>query len=317
MDLRELVVSLPKAELHVHLEGTLEPELMFAIGSRNGVPLPYPDVAAARAAYDFDDLQAFLDLYYAGTAVLLHEEDFYDLTYAYLERAHADGVVHVEPFFDPQAHTDRGIDFGTVVNGISRALHDGEARLGITHRLIMCWLRHLSEAAALDTWAQAQPFLSMIDGVGLDSGEQGNPPEKFTAAFAAARAAGLHVAAHAGEEGPAAYVTTALDVLRVERIDHGVHAIDDPALVARLAAEAVPLTMCPLSNQRLQVTPDLRDHPLRRFMEAGVIVTVNSDDPAYFGGYLVDNFVAIAEALQLSDQEIRTLAANSLAASWR
>ncbi|MEI6361386.1 MAG: adenosine deaminase [Actinomycetes bacterium] len=317
MDLRELVVSLPKAELHVHIEGTLEPELMFEIGSRNGIELPYADAAAARAAYHFSDLQAFLDLYYAGAAVLLHEQDYYDMTHAYLRRAYADGVVHVEPFFDPQTHTDRGIDFGTVINGITRALQDGERELGITYRLIMSWLRHLSQEAAFETWAMAQPYLALIDGVGLDSGERGNPPEKFADVYAAARAAGLHAAAHAGEEGPAAYVTTALDVLRVERIDHGDHAIDDPALVARLAAERIPLTMCPLSNQRLQVTPDLRLHPLKAFMDAGVVVTVNSDDPAYFGGYVADNFVAIVEALGLSDDEVRTLAANSLAASWR
>jgi adenosine deaminase len=317
MDLRALVVSLPKAELHVHLEGTLEPELMFEIGSRNGISLPYDDAAAARAAYHFADLQEFLDLYYAGAAVLTTEQDFYDLTLAYLRRAHDDGVVHVEPFFDPQTHTDRGIEFDTVISGITRALRDGERELGITYRLIMCWLRHLSQEAAFDTWQAAQPHLSLIDGVGLDSGERGNPPEKFAEVYAAARAAGMRAVAHAGEEGPAAYVTTALDILRVERIDHGDHAIDDPALVTRLAAEGIPLTMCPLSNQRLQVTPDLRDHPLKRFMDAGVVVTVNSDDPAYFGGYVADNYLAIAEALALTEDDVRTLAANSLAASWR
>ena len=317
MDLRELVVSLPKAELHLHIEGTLEPELMFEIGSRNGIALPYADAAAARAAYHFDDLQAFLDLYYAGAAVLIHEQDFYDMTYAYLERAHADGVVHVEPFFDPQTHTERGIAFETVITGISRALSDGEARLGITSRLIMCFLRHLPEEDAFHTWEQARPFLTLIDAVGLDSGEQGNPPQKFADVYAAARAAGLHAVAHAGEEGPAANVAASLDVLHAERIDHGVRAIDDAALVARLADERIPLTMCPLSNLRLQVTPDLRDHPLKRLMDAGVLVTVNSDDPAYFGGYVADNYVAIAEALELSDDDIRTLAANSLAASWR
>jgi adenosine deaminase len=317
MDLHALVVALPKAELHVHIEGTLEPELMFEIGSRNAITLPYADAAAARAAYQFADLQAFLDLYYAAASVLLNEQDFYDMTLAYLRRAHADGVVHVEPFFDPQTHTDRGIDFGTVITGITMALRDGEAQLGITYRLIMCWLRHLSQEAAFETWEQAIPYLDLIDGVGLDSGERGNPPEKFADVYAVARSAGLHAVAHAGEEGPPAYVATALDVLKVERIDHGERAITDPELVARLARERVPLTMCPLSNQRLQVTPDLRQHSLKKFMDAGVIVTVNSDDPAYFGGYLADNYVAIAEALDLSEDEIRQLAANSLAASWR
>jgi adenosine deaminase len=317
MDLRELVVSLPKAELHVHIEGTLEPELMFEIGSRNGVALPYASAAAARAAYHFNDLQAFLDLYYAGASVLLHEQDFFDMTLAYVQRAHADGVIHVEPFFDPQTHTARGIDFGTVINGISRALREGQLRFGITHRLIMCWLRHLSQDDALATWEQAQPYLSLIDGVGLDSGERGNPPDKFADAYAAARQAGMHSVAHAGEEGPAAYVTTALDILHAERIDHGVHAIDDEAVLRRLVDQRVPLTMCPLSNMRLQVTPDLRDHPLKRFMDAGAVVTVSSDDPAYFGGYVADNYVAIAEALNLNEADVRLLATNSLTASWR
>jgi adenosine deaminase len=290
---------------------------MFEIGSRNGVDLPYASAAAARAAYHFNDLQAFLDLYYAGASVLLHEQDFFDMTFAYLQRAHADGVIHVEPFFDPQTHTARGIDFGTVINGISRALREGQLRFGMTHRLIMCWLRHLSQDDALATWEQAQPYLSLIDGVGLDSGERGNPPEKFADAYAVARAAGLHSVAHAGEEGPAAYVTTALDVLHAERIDHGVHAIDDEAALRRLVDQRVPLTMCPLSNKRLQVTPDLRAHPLKRFMDAGAVVIVNSDDPAYFGGYVADNYVAIAEALNLNEADVRLLATNSLTASWR
>jgi adenosine deaminase len=316
-EVRELVTSLPKAELHLHIEGTLEPEMMLDLAARNGMPLPFPDASSARAAYAFTDLQAFLDLYYAGAAVLTTEEDFFDLTWAYLERAHADGVVHGEIFFDPQTHTHRGILFGTVVDGITRALDQGQERLGITHRLIMCFLRHLSEADAFDTWELAQPHLRRIDGVGLDSGERGNPPADFRNVFAVARAAGLHAVAHAGEEGPAAYVRDALDVLKAERIDHGGRAIDDPDLVARLAAGRIPLTMCPLSNQRLQVTPDLRLHPLKRLMDAGVLVTVNSDDPAYFGGYVADNYVAIATALGLTPAEIRTLAANSLAASWR
>jgi adenosine deaminase len=315
--LREYVVSLPKAELHVHIEGTLEPEMMFSLAQRNGIEIPFANADEVRAAYDFADLQAFLDLYYAGAAVLITEEDFFDLTWAYLERAKADGVVHVEIFFDPQAHTGRGVEFGIVLNGITRALKLGELELGITHRLIMCFLRHLSEDDALTALQEAKPYLQFIDGVGLDSGEQGNPPAKFERAFHAAHELGLRAVAHAGEEGPAGNVTDALELLMVERIDHGVNAIDDDALVERLATHRIPLTMCPLSNQRLQVTPDLREHPLKRLMEAGVLVTVNSDDPAYFGGYVADNYVAIAEALGLSEEEIAQLAENSLLASWR
>lgn len=315
--LREYVVSLPKAELHVHIEGTLEPEMMFSLAQRNGIEIPFANADEVRAAYDFADLQAFLDLYYAGAAVLITEEDFFDLTWAYLERAKADGVVHVEIFFDPQAHTGRGVEFGIVLNGITRALKLGELELGITHRLIMCFLRHLSEDDALTALQEAKPYLQFIDGVGLDSGEQGNPPAKFERAFHAAHELGLRAVAHAGEEGPAGNVTDALELLMVERIDHGVNAIDDDALVKRLATHRIPLTMCPLSNQRLQVTPDLREHPLKRLMEAGVLVTVNSDDPAYFGGYVADNYVAIAEALGLSEEEIAQLAENSLLASWR
>lgn len=315
--LREFIVSLPKAELHCHLEGTLEPEAMWELAARNGIALPYADVNALRAAYDFGSLQDFLDLYYDGAAVLVTEQDFFDLTWAYLQRAHADGVVHVEPFFDPQTHTARGIDLGVVVRGITRALQQGESELGISWRLIMCFLRHLSEQDALAAWESAQPHLHAIHGIGLDSGERGNPPEKFARVYALAREAGLRLVAHAGEEGPAEYVRQALDLLGVCRVDHGVHAIDDPALVERLVREQIPLTMCPLSNQRLQVTPDLRRHPLRRFLDAGVVVTVNSDDPAYFGGYIADNYVAIARALDLSRADLELLAAHSLSASWR
>lgn len=315
--LREYVVSLPKAELHVHIEGTLEPEMMFSLAQRNGIEIPFASADEVRAAYDFADLQAFLDLYYAGAGVLVTEEDFFDLTWAYLERAKADGVVHVEIFFDPQAHTGRGVEFGLVLNGITRALKLGELELGITHRLIMCFLRHLSEDDALAVLEEAKPYLQFIDGVGLDSGEQGNPPAKFARAFHAAHELGLRAVAHAGEEGPAGHVSDALELLLVERIDHGVNAIDDAALVEHLATHRIPLTMCPLSNQRLQVTPDLREHPLKRLMDAGVLVTVNSDDPAYFGGYVADNYVAIAEALSLSEEEIARLAENSLLASWR
>lgn len=317
MELRDYVLSLPKAELHCHLEGTLEPEMMWALAERNGVVLPYESVEAVSAAYDFGSLQDFLDLYYAGAAALVTEQDFHDLTWAYLLRAHADGVVHVEPFFDPQTHTERGVEFETVLNGICGALERGERELGITWRLIMCFLRHLSEADAFATWELALPHLDRIHGVGLDSGERGNPPEKFARVYAAARDAGVKVVAHAGEEGPASYVTDAIDLLGVVRVDHGVHAIDDPMVVERLARLGTPLTMCPLSNQRLQVTPDLRDHPLKRFMDAGVIVTVNSDDPAYFGGYITDNYIAIAVALSLSRDDLAVLAANSLRASWR
>lgn len=315
--LREYVVSLPKAELHVHIEGTLEPEMMFSLAQRNGIEIPFANADEVRAAYDFADLQAFLDLYYAGAAVLITEEDFFDLTWAYLERAKADGVVHVEIFFDPQAHTGRGVGFGIVLNGITRALKLGELELGITHRLIMCFLRHLSEDEALATLEEAKPYLQFIDGVGLDSGERGNPPAKFARAFHSAHELGLRAVAHAGEEGPAGNVVDALELLMVERIDHGVNAIDDKALVEHLATHRIPLTMCPLSNERLQVTPDLREHPLKRLMDAGVLVTVNSDDPAYFGGYVADNYVAIAEALSLGTEEIAQLAENSLLASWR
>jgi len=315
--LRDFVVALPKADLHLHIEGTLEPEMMFDLAQRNGVALPYESVEEVRAAYDFADLQSFLDLYYAGAAVLITEEDFFDLTWAYLERAHADGVVHVEIFFDPQTHTERGIDFGTVLNGITRALKLGELYLGITHRLIMCFLRHLSEADAFDTLEQDKPYLQFIDAVGLDSGERGNPPAKFEKVYRAARELGLRAVAHAGEEGPAASIADALELLKVERVDHGVNAVDDTTLVEYLATHRIPLTMCPLSNQRLQVTPDLSTHPLKKLMEAGVLVTVNSDDPAYFGGYVADNYVAIANALHLTEVEITQLAENSLLASWR
>lgn len=316
-DLRGYVVSLPKAELHCHLEGTLEPELMWRLAERNGMVLPYADVDSVRTAYDFGSLQDFLDLYYAGAAVLVTEQDFFDLTWAYLERAHADGVVHVEPFFDPQTHTARGIDISVVIDGITAALRQAERDFGITWRLIMCFLRHLSEDDALRTWTQVQPHLARIDGIGLDSGERGNPPEKFARVYRLAHSAGLRLVAHAGEEGPAEYIVQALDVLGICRVDHGVNAIDDPGLMRRLAVEGIPLTMCPLSNQRLQVTPDLRQHPLKRFLDAGIVVTVNSDDPAYFGGYVADNYVAIARALELTRDEIAVLAANSLRAAWR
>lgn len=315
-DLAAFIAGLPKAELHLHIEGTLEPELAFALAQRNGVTLAYPDVAALRAAYDFADLQSFLDIYYAGASVLLTEQDFYELTWAYMQRAHADTVVHTEIFFDPQTHTARGVPFATVVQGISRALADGARQLGISSRLIMCFLRHLSEADAQTTVDQALPFRHLIAGVGLDSSERGHPPSKFTRVFARCRELGWHVVAHAGEEGPAAYVSEALDLLRAERIDHGVRSTDDPVLMARLAREQIPLTVCPLSNVKLRVFPDMAAHNLRQLLDAGLCVTVNSDDPAYFGGYVNANYVAVQQALGLGVDDLYQLARNSLEAAF-
>jgi adenosine deaminase len=316
-DLRSFVVGLPKAELHLHIEGTLEPDLMLALAARNDIEPPFNSVAEAEAAYDFDELSDFLALYYAATDVLRTAADFEDLTWAYLLRAHADGVVHVEPFFDPQAHLPRGVSMGDVVLGITAGLRRGELELGITWRLIMCFLRNLSEEDAFATLEAARPYLSDIHGVGLDSNEVGNPPSKFARVYAAAREAGLLAVAHAGEEGPPDYIEQSLDQLGVVRIDHGVRAIEDPALMSRLATEGIPLTMCPLSNQRLQVTPDLRQYPAAKFLAAGMTVTINSDDPAYFGGYVADNYIALAEALELTRAQLSSMAAASLAASWR
>ncbi|MCP3988347.1 MAG: adenosine deaminase [Actinomycetia bacterium] len=310
----ELIRRLPKAELHLHIEGSLEPELMFDLGKRNGVELPYRSAAEVRMAYEFDDLQSFLDIYYQAMGVLRTERDFEELMTAYLDRAIADGVRHTEIFFDPQAHAENGIGMETVINGL---VAGGEARSDqISSGLILCFLRHLPAEAAVETLALAAPFIEHIDGVGLDSSEVGFPPSLFAEVFAQAGEWGLRRVAHAGEEGPADYVRSALDVLKVERIDHGVQAIDDPDLVERLAVEKIPLTMCPLSNQRLQVTPDLRDHPLKALLDAGVMVTVNSDDPAYFGGYVGDNYLAVAEALDLGEHDIVALAANSVEASF-
>ncbi|MCP1659673.1 adenosine deaminase [Neisseria perflava] len=316
MSLNTLIQTLPKAELHVHIEGTFEPELMFAIAQRNGVKIPYDSVEEVRAAYDFHNLQSFLDIYYAGAAVLLHEQDFYDLTRAYLLHCKADNVVHTEMFFDPQTHTARGVAFDTVISGITRACEDARQEWGITAKLIMCFLRHLSEEDALATLALALPFKDKIIGVGLDSSEVGHPPSKFERVFAAARAAGFLVVAHAGEEGPPQYVYEALDKLQVNRIDHGVRSEEDEALMARLVAEQMPLTVCPLSNLKLKVVNHLNQHNLRRMLQRGVLVTVNSDDPAYFGGYVNQNFSELAEALDLSAAEIRTLCKNSLTASF-
>jgi adenosine deaminase len=308
--------DIPKAELHVHVEGTLEPEMLLELGRRNGVALHCATAEECRAAYHFNDLQHFLDLYYAGVEVLVTVRDFYELTAAYLRRAHADGARHVEVFFDPQSHTSRGVPFAIVVEGIRRALVDAERQLGVSSRLIMCFLRDRSPASAMITLETARPYRHVIAGVGLDSAEVGHPPREFADVFRVAREAGFLTVAHAGEEGPAEYITEALDLLEVARIDHGVRAIDDLDLQQRLAREQVPLTMCPLSNLELQVTPDLAKHPLKRLLDAGLVVTVNSDDPAYFDGYLAANYSAVQRALALDRDVIAALARNSIAASW-
>jgi len=316
MDHGAFIAGLPKAELHLHIEGTLEPELMVALARRNGVTLAHPTVEALRGAYRFADLQGFLDMYYAGASVLRTERDFHDLTWAYLERARADGVRHAEIFFDPQTHTGRGVPLGAVIGGIDAALGAAARQFGITTRLILCFLRHLSEDEAFAALDAALPFRDKIAGVGLDSSERGHPPEKFARVFARAWALGLRAVAHAGEEGPPDYITGALDVLKVERIDHGVRCAEDPALVARLAARQVPLTVCPLSNVMLRVFPDLAHHNLKTLLEAGLRVTVNSDDPAYFGGYVNANYRACADALGLTRAQLVQLAKNSFLASF-
>lgn len=312
----ELVKAMPKAELHIHIEGSLEPELIFMLAQRNGVKLDYPTVDSLKAAYAFTDLQSFLDIYYAGASVLLHEQDFFDMTWAYLERAKADNVRHTEIFFDPQTHTARGVDIAVVFGGIARALEQGRRELGITSGLILCFLRHLSEEDAFATLEQALPHRDKFIGVGLDSSERGHPPEKFARVFARCRELGLHLVAHAGEEGPPAYIETALDVLRVERIDHGVRCLEDQALTGRLAREGMPLTVCPLSNVKLCVFDNIAKHNLRGLLDAGLVATVNSDDPAYFGGYMNANFVACFESLPLEREHAQQLARNSFAASF-
>jgi adenosine deaminase len=314
--MKELIQALPKAELHLHIEGTLEPELMFELGRRNRMELPFASVEAARAAYDFSNLQSFLDIYYVGAAVLRAEQDFHDLTWAYLERAAAQNVRHAEIFFDPQTHTERGIPMEVVVSGIRSALDRGVAELGVSSRLILCFLRHLSSNAAMETLRQALPFREHITAVGLDSSELGHPPEKFRAVFDAARAEGFLTVAHAGEEGPADYIWQALELLGAARIDHGVRCSDDPRLVEHLAAQRIPLTMCPLSNLRLKVVSQLSQHNLRALLERGLCVTVNSDDPAYFGGYVAENYQAAASALELTPAQICQLARNSIEASF-
>ncbi|MGD1876444.1 MAG: adenosine deaminase [Kiloniellaceae bacterium] len=312
----DFIAGLPKAELHLHIEGSLEPEMMVMLAERNRVALPYADVDAVRAAYSFTNLQDFLDLYYQGMSVLLTEQDFYDLTLAYLRRVAKDNVRHVEIFFDPQGHTDRGIAFATVFDGIEKALRDGEAELGISSKIILCFLRHLSAEAAMATLDQAMVYKDRIVGVGLDSSEQGHPPAKFKAVFDRARAEGFRAVAHAGEEGPPEYVWSAMDDLKVERIDHGVRALEDPDLVLELAKRKLPLTVCPLSNIRLCVFDDMTAHPLKMMLDRGLMVTVNSDDPAYFGGYMNDNYNAVRQALDLSEQELARIARNSFDASF-
>jgi adenosine deaminase len=308
--------GLPKAELHLHIEGTLEPELLFELARRNGVDLRFRTVEALRAAYRFTDLQSFLDIYYEGAGVLRTEQDFHDLTWAYLQRAAADGVRRAEIFFDPQTHTDRGIPFDVVLDGIEAALGEGRSRLGISSGLILCFLRHLPAEAAMATLQAALPHAGRLLGVGLDSSEVGHPPSRFVEVFARARAEGLRVVAHAGEEGPPEYIWGALDLLGAERIDHGVRCLEDPALVERLARERVPLTVCPMSNVKLRVVDRMEDHPLARMLAAGLAVTINSDDPAYFGGYIGDNYAAVAAALGLSREQIAAIARTSLEASF-
>jgi len=311
-----VVAAAPKAELHVHIEGTLEPEMAFAIGTRNGVALPYPDPEAMRRAYAFSDLQSFLDIYYAAAAVLLHEQDFFELAWAYLQRAKADNVVRAEIFFDPQTHTARGVPFEAVVAGLSRAVERARTELGVSGALIMCFLRHLSEREAFETLEQATPYRGHFIGVGLDSGERGNPPEKFGNVFAKCRSLGLHTVAHAGEEGPPASITGALDALGAERVDHGVRCLEDPAVVNRLVRQRIPLTVCPFSNVRLRVCERLEQHPLPALLAAGLRASVHSDDPAYFGGSVGDNFRGLLNALPLTAADAYRLVRNSLESSF-
>jgi len=315
-DLDQFIIGLPKAELHLHIEGSLEPELMFALARRNGIALPYADVEAVRAAYAFSNLQDFLDIYYAGAAVLLTRQDFHDLAMAYFDRAAADGVVHAEVMFDPQTHTARGVPFSEVIEGLLSAMAEAETRHGMTSGLIMSFLRHLSEADAFAVLDEAGPWLPQITAVGLDSSEVGHPPEKFARVFAAARERGLKLVAHAGEEGPPEYVVAALDVLHVDRIDHGNRALEDAALVSRLVASGMTLTVCPLSNLKLCVVDSLDDHPIDAMLKAGLNATINSDDPAYFGGYIADNYRAVAKSRGLSRGDLAQLARNSLTGSF-
>ncbi|MBL1147738.1 MAG: adenosine deaminase [Pseudomonadota bacterium] len=312
----QFIKDMPKIELHLHIEGSLEPELMFELAQRNKIALPFPDVEAVRRAYDFSNLQDFLDIYYQGMNVLREEQDFYDLAWAYFERIAAQHVMHAEIFFDPQGHTARGIAFETVLNGLTRAMQDAEDELGVTAKLIMCFLRHLSEEDAFKTLNEALPYKDRIIGVGLDSSEKGHPPSKFANVFAKAREEGFLIVAHAGEEGPPEYVTEALDILNVDRIDHGNRLLEDAALTARIVAEGKALTVCPLSNLKLCVVKNIQDHPLKKMLDLGLKATVNSDDPAYFGGYMNENFLAVAKALDLNADHLLTLTRNGIEASF-
>lgn len=315
-NLKKYIQAIPKAELHVHIEGTFEPELMFEIAQRNNISLKYSSVDELRKAYNFGNLQDFLNIYYSAAKVLLHEQDFYDLTMAYLRKAHADNVVHTEIFFDPQTHTDRGVSFDTVINGITKALKDAKTEFGISSKLIMCFLRHLSEQSAMETLQTALKHKDKIIAIGLDSSENGNPPGKFFNVFNRVREEGFFVVCHAGEEGPAEYIWEAIDLLEAERIDHGVSSVDDADLMDELRDRQIPLTVCPLSNLKLKVVEDLKDVPVKTFLEKEILVTLNSDDPSYFGGYINENFLQTAEALDLSRNDIYTLAKNSFLASF-
>lgn len=314
--MKSFIEGLPKAELHIHIEGSLEPELMFELAARNNISLPFGSIEGVRKAYNFSDLQSFLDIYYAGAGVLIKEQDFYDMTWAYLKKAHAQNVRHTEIFFDPQTHTDRGVPFETVINGIHDALVDAGRELELSSKLIMCFLRHLSAAAAAETLEQALPFKDWIVAVGLDSSEIGHPPKKFTAVFDRARELGFRTVAHAGEEGPPEYIWQALDLLKVSRIDHGVRCVEDTRLVERLAAEQTPLTVCPLSNVKLRVFDSIEQHNLKELLRLGLCATVNSDDPAYFGGYMAENFLAVQQALGLDSDELQRLVRNSFEAAF-
>ncbi|PKL83771.1 MAG: adenosine deaminase [Ignavibacteriae bacterium HGW-Ignavibacteriae-3] len=314
--LSEYIKGIPKAELHVHIEGTLEPELMFEFAERNGIKIKYKSVQELREAYNFNNLQEFLDIYYAGASVLLTEQDFFDMTCSYLQKAHSQNVIHAEIFFDPQSHTSRGISFDTVIKGIHRALEDGKTKFGISSKLIPCFLRHLDSDSAMETLKTAGQYKDWITAFGLDSSEKGNPPLKFQKVFDAVREAGFLTVAHAGEEGPAEYVWEAIDVLKVSRIDHGNRSLDDASLVEYLSREKIPLTVCPLSNLKLKVVKDLKKHPLKEMMKRGVMVTINSDDPAYFGGYVGENYMALADSLDLNREEIYQLVQNSFTASF-
>ena len=316
ISIHNFIEGIPKAELHLHIEGTFEPDLMFEIARRNNISINYKSVDELKKAYNFNNLQEFLDIYYAGASVLIYEQDFYDLTWAYLTKVHEQNLVHTEIFFDPQTHTDRGISFDTVIQGIHSALEDAKEKLGISSQLIMCFLRHLDEVAAFDTLEQALPYKEWIAGVGLDSSEMGHPPSKFENVFSKALDEGFITVAHAGEEGPAAYVWEAINLLKISRIDHGNRSLEDDQLIKHIVEKQIPLTVCPLSNLELKVVDDLKDHPMLQLMEAGLMVTINSDDPAYFGGYLNENYIQIAAALNLSKKQITELAKNSFKASF-